>query len=364
MKKLISIALALALVLSLTGCSLFSSDSVLKLGDYSYSDPKGLKYDNRVVLNNDDFGDMLESNYNATAYPDTLVYGDDGSIIGMYDYDAETGLATGWTELATGTYTAYASGEEIDLGMPDESLMISLSGTVTLYCVVYDKDSVANDAWMYLMLSDAADKDNVISAMDLVFGITLTEESDTVLKSEIDADTITAAFDDMEAFGETVDSRDANAYASVLMQNYGVRTYGESASAYTPYDGHEDPADLDYDQRVVLVGSAEAAVDEGYTQDVSTMTTYVYGKDGDTVAAYYYYECPSKEAADELMEVANEFFFNAVRYSNTVIQASLTGDDMQQALSQYIGYTVLKDKSVDEFVRMIEETYYSVVCSE
>ena len=362
MKKLISVMLVLLLSLSLASCSLFSSDSVLKLGDYTYNDPKDLKYDNRVVLCNDDFGATLADYYNASAYPDTLVYGDDGSIIGMYNYDPETGLAVGWTDLSTGTYTEYEAGNEVNLGMPDESLMISIAGKVSLYFVVYDKDSIANDAWMYVMLGDAADKDNVITAMDGVFGIALTAESDTVLKSEITADSITATFDDMESFGDKVDSRDAKAYATVLKQNYGVSEYGESASAYTPYAGHEDPADLDYDQRVVLVGSAEMAVDEGYTQDVSLMTTYVYGKNGDTVAVYTYYECPSKDAADELMTVADQFFFNPVRFSDTVIQASLTGDEMQEALSQYIGYTVLADKSVDEYVRMIKETYYSVVC--
>ena len=162
MRKLSSmvLALALVLVLPLGGCSLFSSDSVLKLGDYSYSDPKGLKYDNRVVLCNDDFGESLEESYNALSYPDTLVYDEEGNIIGMYDYDPETGLASAWTDLSSGTYTVYEAGEEVDLGKPDESMMIDLDGDVTMYCVVYDKDSVANDAWMYLMLEEGEDKDS------------------------------------------------------------------------------------------------------------------------------------------------------------------------------------------------------------
>ncbi len=363
MKRFATIFLAFALLFSMTGCSLFSSDSVVKLGDYSYSDPKGIQYDERIVLSNENFGASLEDAMNAAAYPSNLVYDEKGDIVGLYDYDAETGLAKGWTSLTDGTYTAYAAGEEVDLGMPDEALMISLAGNVALYWVVYGKDSTANDAWLYVMLTDKADQEAVISAMEQVCEVHLTAESDTVLKAEMDADAISEQFDTMEEFGNTVDSRDAQAFASVLMMNYGVRTYGDT-SAYTPYDGHEDPADLEFDQRVVLVGSAEMAVDEGYADDVTSMTTYVYGSQGNAVAQYTYYECPSKEAADELMGVASEFFFHPVRVSDTVIQDSLVGQEMKDAVSAYIGYSVLKDESVDAYVQMIEETYYSVVCSE
>lgn len=38
--------------------------------------------------------------------------------------------------------------------------------------------------------------------------------------------------------------------------------------------------------------------------------------------------------------------------------------EMEQTLTMLTGYNVIKDKSVDEYVRMIEETYYSSVCEE
>ena len=98
MKKVISTVLTLALLLSLAGCGLFSDHSIVKLGeDYTHKDPKNLSYDQRVVLRGENFQDNLEEMVNSAAYPDTMVYDDDGNIIGMYTYDAETGLATALT---------------------------------------------------------------------------------------------------------------------------------------------------------------------------------------------------------------------------------------------------------------------------
>ena len=129
---------------------------------------------------------------------------------------------------------------------------------------------------------------------------------------------------------------------------------------YKPYDGHEDPADLDFDERVVLPGSGQAAVETQYVDDVSSLTDFVYGKDGEVVAHYSYYECPSKEAADRLMD----YLIGAERVDDTVVMVASTGAEMEQTLTMLTGYNVIKDKSVDEYVRMIEETYYSSVCEE
>lgn len=360
MKKLLSASLVLAMLLALTGCGLFSDESVVKMGDYTYNDPKDLKYDERIVLKNDSFGSMLEDYVNSAAYPDTMVYDDAGDVIGMYDYDETTGLASGWTNINDGTYTAFAAGEEVDLGMPDESQMLTLSGDVSLYCVVYGSQSEAVDVQMYTFLSDAADKDSVKNAMEEMFGLSLNEESDTILTAEQDADYIADAFDNMEeAYGASYDTKDAQTYAEVLTMSYGVREdMGENP--YTPYEGHEDPADLDYDQRIVLTASGQAAVEDEYASDISSQTDYVYGKDGKVVAHYTYYECPSKDAADKI----EECFSGAdglTRVSDTVVGIIYTGQSMQDILTAYQGYNVLKDDSVDEYVRMLEETYYSSV---
>ena len=346
MKKLITCLLALTMLLSMTGCGLFADSTTTKLGDYDYSDPKDLKYDNRTVLNNDNFAGVLEDAANSSAYPDTMVYDDDNNVIGIYDYDPSTGLAMGWSNFSDGSYTAFEAGEEVDLGMPDASQMVTLSGDISLYAVVYDKDSAVCDAWLYLMLSDAADKDTVTTAMENAYGFTVTAESDTVLKTELDAD----FYADVTA----------DEFSQTLMQYFGVSTYG-GVNAYEPYAGHEDPTDVDFDQKVVLTGSGSAAVQEGMEGDISSQTEIVYGKDGKVVAQYSYYEAPSKEAADKL----EEFYANAVgetRVSDTVVGIFLTGQNMQDTVSAYQGYNVIKDDSVDEYVRMLKETFFVSEC--
>ncbi len=75
MKKWVSLALALVLVLSMTACDLFANNAVVKLGDsYTHNDPKDLSYDTRTVLRRENFGAMLESYINISAYPDTMAY--------------------------------------------------------------------------------------------------------------------------------------------------------------------------------------------------------------------------------------------------------------------------------------------------
>ncbi len=357
LKKVISVALTLAVLLSLAGCGLFSDNSVVKLGeDYTHKDPKNLSYDQRVVLRGEEFQDTLEEIANSAAYPDTMMYDDDGNVIGMYDYDEETGLASGWTDLSDGTYTEFPAGEEVDLGKPDASQMIEIPGTVTLYFVVYGNKGSAEAAYGYAMLSDASAKEQVEELMEAYYGLTFSEESDTVLTTQQDQAAIDAAFADMESYGMTIDTKDAEAYADILKQTYGVRTYG-GVNPYQPYADHKDPEDLDYDQKVVLTGNGAAAVQEQYADDVSSLTTFVYGKNGEVVADYTYIECPSKEAADEL----ESDMTNMIRVSDTVLEQVLTGSELTNTVNAYIGYNVLKDNSVDEYVRMIEETYFSEI---
>lgn len=360
MKKLISIAVILALALALTGCGLFSDNSIVKLDDYyTHSDPKDLSYDQRILLKGDGFGESLESFINSAAYPDTMMYDASGNVIGMYDYDETTGIASGWYDLSTGEYKEFAAGEEVDLGLPDESQMISIPGDVTAYFVVYGNKGSAVAAYMYLILSDASAKDTVISAAETAYGFTLTTVNDTVLTTVQDADYIAAQFAAMEDYGYSFNTKDADAYANILNMNYGVRTYG-GVNPYTPYADHTDPEGLDFDTRVVMTGSGEAAVEEKYTADISSMTDFIYAKDGNVVAQYTYYECPSKEAADELMDGGQ--FMGPTRVSGTVIVSIHEGANMDELLNAYIGYNVLKDKSLTDYVRMLEETYFTVVC--
>lgn len=322
----------------------------------THTDPKDLTYDDRIVLKGDSFASKLEDYANSDAYPDTMMYDDDGNVIGMYDYDATTGLAKGWNNLQDGTYTAFPEGQEVDLGMPDESKMISISGDVSMGAVVYGNKDEAVSAYLYLFLSDASDKDTVKNVAESAFGLTLTEESDTVLSCVQDKDAIADEFSMEEEDGYTVDTKNAEAYAEILKQVYGLSTYG-GENPFTPYEDHQDPEDIQFDEKVVMTGSGEQAVPEGYEKDITSMTDYIYGYEGNVVAQYTYYECPSKEAADELMEksFSGSTFYS--RLSDTVIKCTVTGQDMQDTLQSYIGYNVLKDTSVDEYVRMLKETF-------
>lgn len=361
MKKIVmTFTLMLALLFTCTGCGLFSDESVVKFDDYTHKDPKGLTYDTRLVLKGDGFETTLADVVNQAAYPDNMVYDDDGNMIGMYDYDAETGLAKGWTNLSDGTYTAYPEGEEVDLGKPDESQMIEIPGTVSAGFVVYGNKDQAVSAYLYFFLSDASAKDVVKTNLESVFGITLTEESDKVLKCVKDEDAITEEFNLQKEYGADVSATDAAAYADILKQNYGVRDYtGENP--YKPYADHTDPEDLEFDERVVLTGSGEAAVVEEDAKYVSSMTEYVYGNKGEVVAEYQYLECPSKDDADKLYADKDNWNRNAIRVSDTVIGVVITGKDMDELVSAYIGYNVLKDKSLDDYIRMVQETYFTSV---
>ena len=354
-KKAVSVVLALCLVLSFAGCSLFSNSAIVKLGDYTHNDPKDLKYDMRIVLKGEGFGNTVADYLSSDAYPDTMYYDESGNVVGMYDYDATTGLAKGWTNISDGTYTAFPEGEEVDLGMPDESKIVDVPGDATLYFVVYGSGDKAVFTDMYVMLTDAAAKDVMISGVQSVFGLTLTAESDTVLKMEEDESTIDADFASLESMGYTVDGKDANAYSELLQQSYGVRPYG-GVNPYKPYAEHKDPEGLDFDEKIVLTGSGEAAVTEEYASDVSSQTDYLYGKDGSMVAQYTYIECKSKDAAEKILA---ESYPRGEILNDTVILNKYEGQDMQDLIAAYKGYNVLKDNSVSEYVRMSEETYYT-----
>lgn len=354
-KKVVFAVLSLCLVLSFAGCSLFSNSSVVKLGDYTHNDPKDLKYDTRIVLKGDNFASSVADYLSSAAYPDTMYYDESGNVIGAYDYDENTGLAKGWTNFTDGTYTAFEDGKEVDLGKPDESKIVTVPGDASLYFIVYGNGDKAVLADMYVILTDAAAKDKILSGVQEMYGLTLTAESDTVLKLEETESDIDNEFTQLESMGYEEDAKDANAYADLLQQVYGVRVY-TGVNPYKPYADHKDPEGLDYDEKVVLTGSGEAAVDEKYADDVTGQTDYLYGKDGDMVAQYTYIECKSKDAAEEVLE-AN--YPNGEIINDTVILNKLEGQDMQDVIAAYKGYSVLKNNSVSDYVRMQEETYYT-----
>lgn len=361
MKRIISVLLVLALLFGFAGCSLFSDSSIVKFDEtYTHKDPEGLSYDDRIVLKGDGFEITIEDYVNQLAYPDTMVYDEEGNIIGIYDYDPATGLATGWMSTTDSTYVELAGDEVVDLGMPDESLLIDIPGTVTMGSVVYGKDDAAVCACLYLFLSDASAGESVISSMEMLYGLSFSTESDTVLTTQLDKDAIAQMFATEEEYGVVYDKEDAASLADILKMYYGLREYG-GVNPYKPYEDHADPEGLDFDERVILTGAGEYAVTEECVADLSSITDYIYGKDGVVIAQYTYFQCASKDAADHMMECANDFISNPVRVSDTVIQGSLTGQELADLIVTYKGYSILSDDSLDGYVKMIEGSYFSAV---
>lgn len=359
MKKLIAIVLTLVLVLSAVGCSLFSDQSVVQFETfYTHQDPDGLKYDERKVLINQTFGAALENTVNAAAYPDVMKYDDDGNMVGMYDYDPETGLAGGYIDLSTGEYVA----EEIDLGKPDTSQMIALAGDVTLGCVIYGNESKAISAFLYAFLSESSDAQTVMTSLETWFGLTMTAESDTVLVCEKDETAINAQFQLwQETYGQMQSDRSASAYADNLKLDLGLKNYG--VNPYKPYSDIVDPDDIDFDERVILTSNGSYSfADQSLEKEMVARTDVVYGWQGKAVAHYTYYEYQSKDGADKLMNAQDGNFMGAaLRVSNTTVQDQLIGQDLQDVIAAYIGYNVLQDDSLESYVENVEGTYFAMI---
>lgn len=357
-KKLISMVLVLTMILSFTGCDLFNDASVIKFDEnYTHEDPKDLEYDERIALKGEGFEDFIEDMVNQMAYPDTMMYDEEGQMIGMYDYDPTTGIASGWTSLADGTYTEFKKGNEIDLGKPDESMMIDIKGEVTVYMVVYGNKEEAVANYVYVHMTDASAKEDIKSNFETIFEMTFSEENDNVLKGVQDTDYIAKQFTALGYDEGGEEKKDATSYVSILKQNWGLKEYGK-VNPYKPYAEHKDPEDLEFDEMKVLTGSADNTVADVKDIDkVKQMTVYLYGKEGKAVGQYIYIECNSKEDADKLLENEKDLFATYERVSDTVLKGVTAGKELSDMITSYIGYNVLKDDSFEGFVTNVEETY-------
>lgn len=362
MKKVISLAVVLIMVFSFAGCSLFSDSTLVKFDDtHSHSDPADLSYDERIVLKNDKFVELLEEYASSEAYPDLMMYDKEGNFVGMYDYDQSTGLAKGWTNMESGEYTAFEEGKEVDLGKPDESKLVDIPGDVIAGAVVYGFEKKTVSAYTYLFLSDATAKDTVLELMSNLFGYEFAADSDTVLKCVYDEKSIETEFNAAADSGYTFESKDAKAFAEILKGNFSLREYtGENP--FKPFEGYTEPEDFEFDQKVVLAGSGEYAVLEEYVQNLKCMTDVLYAKEGEMVGHYTYFEGNTKEDGDALEAHIKETYGNAVRVSDTVVETSLTGKKLADTIESYKGYSVLKDNTIEDYARMIEESFFSVVC--
>lgn len=358
MKKLIAVILTLVMAVSIAGCSLFNDDSVVKFEEiYTHKDPDGLKYDERKVMIKKDFNESMAELFNMIAYPDTAKYDVDGNMIGMYDYDPETGLTSGYMDFTTGEFVA----EVVDLGKPDESLMVNFAGTVTLGCVIYGKEDKAISSYLYAFMTDKADTDVVKSSMEIYYGWTMEKESDTVLVCKQDEVSINEKFNAWEVdYGQTQSDRSVSGYAANLQIELGLKNYG--VNPYKAYAEIKDPENLEFDEKVILTSNgAYSFADASLENDMLVRTDVVYGLKGKVVAHCTYYEYKTKAAADKLDAVKNNNFNGeASRVSDTALLDTVSGSTLQEIISAYIGYNVLKDDSVEAYAENIEGTYFAM----
>lgn len=356
MKKVLAMLLTLTLTLTLSACSLFSDTSIVKFEElYTHKDPSDLKYTERKALMNKSFGAVLTEMVNSMAYPDNMKYDEQGNIIGMYDYDPATGKAAGWMDLATGEYVA----EEANLGMPDESLMLKLSGDVLLGGVVYGNEDKTVCAYVYAFLTDVADQEAVKASMETFYGLNMTAEKDTVLVCKQDEAAVNAKFTEYaEVYGMVMPAQDASAYAEILQLELGLRFYG--VNPFKPTSAAKDPTDIQYDTKQVLTSSgAYSFTDSSLESGMKVRTDVIYGYQGKAVAHYTYYEYSTKEGADKLMEFSEGNFFTVPeRISDTVVMEKQVGQALADTISLYIGYQVMQDDSYDSYVTNVENSYF------
>lgn len=219
MKKIIAILLMLTLALSLVACN---SEPSAYEDHFDHQTPEEMSTHTKTLLERADFGEYMESILNVTAYPDILMYNPEGTeVIGMYIYDPETGLATGWTDLTTGQQTTYEAGKEVNLGKPDPAKMVDVD-TIKLGIAVYEKDGLATGAEFYFYLTDAKDAEQLMRFVENNYGMTLTQKSEKEYAVIKDAAAVMADFAKEEKAGNAFFSKNAAEYISVLKVNYGV----------------------------------------------------------------------------------------------------------------------------------------------
>ena len=219
MKRTIVILLLLAL--TLTACG---NQDPIGYGDhFVHETPSEKQGHEKLLLEREDFDEHIESILNIQAYPDLFIYDSTGyEVAGIYIYDAETGLATGWTNLETGEKTMYEPGMEKNLGKPDPKKLVDFKGSIKLGFAVYEQEGKVTGAELYFFLTEPEDAQQLQRFVLDYYGEVLTVESDTVYKIVKDADAVAADFAAEEKAGGAFFNKNAADYASVLKINYGV----------------------------------------------------------------------------------------------------------------------------------------------
>lgn len=220
MKKIIAALLALTLMLCFAACQ--QQEGTSFDDHFDSSTPSEMADHTKILLERTDFDQYIENILNIQAYPDILMYNSDGSaLVGMYIYDPETGLATGWTDLTTGEKHTFEAGKEVNLGKPDPEALVQLD-TIKLGITIYEKDNKVTGAEMFFFLNDAKDGQVLMDFMRQHFSEPLVKENDTLYKVTKDENAVLADFAREEKAGNAFFSKNAAEYVTVLKLNYGV----------------------------------------------------------------------------------------------------------------------------------------------
>lgn len=219
MKRFIAIALLLALTLTLAACG----GETGYHEHFTHETPEEMVGNDKILLERADFDEYIEGILNVQAYPDLLIFDDAGyEVVGMYIYDPETGLATGWTDLTTGEKNMYKAGDEVDLGKPDPKKMVDFKGTVKVGAVVYHKDGLVTGAELDFFLSDAEDASLLKRYLETYRGETLEEVNSNLYRIVKDQKAVDDDFAEESAAGANFFNMTAENYVSILKLNYGV----------------------------------------------------------------------------------------------------------------------------------------------
>ena len=185
--------------------------------DYAHPIPQDLEYDGTLTLKNEkNYKDFLvrSGSYSSASEP-LYYYDENGEEAGWYLYD-ENGWVYGWKGY-DGTEHELPKDEQFEstqVLMEGEPLLIG--GDVKVHIIVYLKDGSPVACYRHFILSEAADMDVLLTALERS-SLNAEKVSDTVALEVLDQ----AAIE--EELGNTIAENLQTEYAGLMNQRFGAK---------------------------------------------------------------------------------------------------------------------------------------------